>query len=147
MGVAFITTMMQATGILPTSTPYPPTSTPLPAATATPDIGNDIQVFLICQDFVRDQLISPATAEFGRITDNGYQTFYRTEQFLIDQGSSLADLGVTLPITGDGVWFSIGLVDSQNQFGAMLHGEYTCIMDYQPIAQTYRLLNLVIDER
>lgn len=40
----------------------------------------------------------------------------------------------------DGIWRIVGVLDSENGFGAMIRSEYTCILDHDLADDTWRAL-------
>jgi hypothetical protein len=101
------------------STPKPtPTQTPIPSATATetpeptetprPDVGDDIGAIVICEKFVKEQLIAPREAKFPGIFD---------EQPTATQMNSTA-------------WHVEGWVDAANRMGVHVRLDYTCEVQY-----------------
>lgn len=75
---------------------------------------NHIEARIICQDFVKDRLKSPGTAEFSDESETGkYPTFTST-----------------------------GSVDSQNTFGGVVRNDYSCTVKYHPSTETWTLEEL-----
>lgn len=80
--------------------------------------------FDVCQQFVKDRLRSPASAEF--------------RNFFEDDGE------VVVTGTGDGPYTVRSSVDSQNGFGAMLRSDFTCTVSYAGDSD-WRLVDLSLD--
>jgi hypothetical protein len=72
--------------------------------------GDKIGAWIIAQDFVKEQLVSPGSADFGGWLD---QT---ADQCVTD--------------LGQGHYVVRGWVDSQNKFGAKLRSHFTCTVEY-----------------
>jgi hypothetical protein len=95
----------------PTNTPRPTataklTNTPRPTRTPKPDVGDDLDAIIMCEQFITDRLISPTTAEFPSFRDQ------RVEQ------------------QDDVTWIVWSYVDAQNRFGAMIRTRYWCEVKY-----------------
>lgn len=72
------------------------------AGDGEPDEGDKFSAAVMCEEFVKDRLKAPATAEFD-----------------------------TEPGTKSGkAWVVQGVVDSENGFGAMLRSDFTCRLRY-----------------
>lgn len=131
-------TLVDLGEIPPTATPAPsptPTITPIP----TLDIGNDIQAQVMCKDFVRDNLKSPSSADFGGLLDDW-------DEALFLEAEKASEFGVdTTNLRNTGIWVVTGQVDAQNSFGAMIRSRYTCVMDYEKGTQTWYLLDISIE--
>ncbi|MCL4295722.1 MAG: hypothetical protein KJ077_08345 [Anaerolineae bacterium] len=117
----------------------PPTPTSAPTGTPTPDIGNDIMAEVMCKDFVRDNLKSPSSADFGGLFDDRDKAMFleaeQASQFGVD----------TSKLRNSGVWVVAGEVDAENSFGAMIRSKYTCILDYDKAGQNWYLLDISIE--
>lgn len=86
-----------------------------PAATDSPDlIGDKWGAIVACEDFVKRNLKSPASAEF---TDESVMHLDKKN------------------------WKVLGSVDSQNSFGAMIRNEFNCEVRFRGGDQ-WRLLSL-----
>lgn len=73
-----------------------------------------IEARIICQNFIKDRLKSPGSAEFSEEAETGtYPTFTST-----------------------------GKVDSQNSFGALIRNEYACTVTYHPSTDKWTLEDL-----
>ena len=83
-----------------------------------------IEAFQAAQDFVRDRLKAPATAEFAGIRDDG---------------SGVNDLGNEEYLVGS-------YVDSENSFGAKLRMRFECRLRRDPAQDTFYLVDLKTDE-
>jgi hypothetical protein len=81
------------------------------------DKGDRIDAYLVCQDFVSEDLKSPATAEFASMSDS-----------------------IIKNTSGDS-WSVTSYVDAQNSFGAMLRMYFVCDLTYRGDGY-YRLENL-----
>lgn len=68
----------------------------------TPKEGDKYGAMVVCQDFVKDQLKAPATAEFS------------------DEEATLLA----------GTWTVNGNVDAENSFGANLRQSYACVVKH-----------------
>lgn len=68
------------------------------------DGGGESGAEVVCEDFVKDRLKSPSSAEFSD--------------------------AVTTESASDGSWTVRGIVDSENGFGAMLRNSYTCTVRF-----------------
>jgi len=79
-----------------------------------PDVGDEFGAQVVCEDFVKDRLKSPSTADFGD---------WEREH-----------VGATL-------WRVRGNVDSQNAFGAMIRNSFVCTVEAQG-DDRYRLRKL-----
>ncbi len=127
-------------GEIPTPTSIPPTPTLGPTAPPTPDIGNEIEAGGMCKDFVRKNLKSPSTADFGGwLEKRDKAVFVPTEK--------INDLGLKIDISklhNSGIWAVAGQVDAQNSFGAMIRSEYICVMDYDKNTKMWYLLDISI---
>jgi len=78
-------------------------------ATATPDRGSESLAYVMCKDFVKDNLVAPSTAEFAKYTEITV---------------------VKLENRAGEVYRVVGYVDSQNKFGAMIRVDYVCEIAY-----------------
>lgn len=67
-----------------------------------PDIGDKYSAAVMCEEFVKDRLKSPVSAEFD--TENGERV--------------------------KGAWRVTGTVDSENSFGALIRNDFTCVVKY-----------------
>lgn len=67
-----------------------------------PKPPTDVDARIACHDLVSKQLKAPSTAKFGNESES----------------------------QSAGTWTARGTVDSQNGFGAMIHGSYTCSMTF-----------------
>jgi hypothetical protein len=99
-------------------------STPRPPATARPDRGSEVDAYVMCKDFIRDNLVAPSTAEFARYTDV---------------------TAIKLENRDGEVYRVVGYVDSQNKFGAMIRVDYVCEIAYIG-NDNWRLVRLDIEE-
>lgn len=117
----------------------PPTPTAAPTGTPTPDIGNKIEAEVMCKDFVRDNLKSPSSADFGGFLDDWDEAVFINSEnastFGVDTGQ----------LRNSGIWVVRGQVDAQNSFGAMIRSKYICVMDYEKSTQTWYLLDISIE--
>jgi len=77
--------------------------------------NDDISAFVYSQQFVEKRLRSPATAEFGSITDSGVKV-----------------IGL-----GECRHLVIAFVDAQNGFGAIVRNWYTAVMEYRPSSDNW----------
>lgn len=68
-----------------------------------PDVEDDIAAEVMCEEFVKDRLKAPATAEFS------------------DQHAESI---------GEQRWDVTGSVDSENSFGALIRSSYRCDIRY-----------------
>jgi hypothetical protein len=89
-----------------------------------PDVGDDIGACVVCQDFVKDQLVAPATAKFPICS-----------HWEIDQKYGTTD-----------TWTATAYVDAENRMGAMLRMEFTCEVRYKG-DDNWGLLDLKTDQR
>lgn len=122
----------------PTMTPRP-TNTPRP--TSTPDISDEISAEVMCRQFVRDNLLSPSSADFGGFFDD-----WDTAVFIEKESSQFQMLDIDVSrVTGPGVWVVLGEVDAQNAFGAVIRSDYLCIMEYRSSNETWYLLKILIE--
>lgn len=116
----------------------PPTPTPTITPTPTPDIGNEIEAQVMCKDFVRDNLKSPSSADFGGLFDDRDKAMFleadKAGQFGVD----------TAKLRNTGVWVVVGQVDAENSFGATIRSDYTCVMDYDKAGKNWYLLDISI---
>lgn len=88
-------------------------------------VSDDLSIpaFVMSQEFVRDKLLSPSIAEFP--------SFER---------HSVKKVG--------GFEYRVSCyVDSQNEYGAMLRGDYRCLMTYHPQKESWTCSGLDIDPR
>lgn len=70
-----------------------------------------IEARVVCEDFVKDRLKSPGSADFTEQTEVGkYPT-----------------------------WIARGSVDSQNTFGALMRNQYWCTVTYHPSTDKWTL--------
>lgn len=85
------------------------------ACGSAPNGGHDaIEARIICQDFVKDRLKSPGTADFSEENETGaYPTFTST-----------------------------GAVDSQNAFGGVVRNNYSCTVTWHPTTEKWTLDDL-----
>jgi len=91
------------------TTPIETTSSPPAAATATAKAGPDaIQAWVMSKEFVKRNLKSPGSADFGGVFSGDYQ-----------------DPKERCSKAADGAWKCAGWVDSQNSFGAKLRANFT----------------------
>lgn len=67
------------------------------------DEGDGFTAEVMCEEFVKERLASPSSAEFS-------------EQDHAERAGS--------------TWLVTGVVDSENKFGAMLRADYACTMRY-----------------
>lgn len=74
-----------------------------------PKPPTELDARIACQDLVSKRLKSPSTAKFG------------------GEDESLVS----------GTWTATGTVDSQNGFGAMIRGSYTCTMTFNPAKDSF----------
>lgn len=82
-------------------------ATLLSGCSSTPPCEDDVEAFVIAQDFVKRQLRSPSTAEFPYITDSG-----------------VSSKPTTLP--GGQCAFDVRLyVDAQNAFGGTVRQHFS----------------------
>jgi hypothetical protein len=72
--------------------------------------------YVMCQEFVKDQLKAPATADFPYMTNSD----------------------VSVVSTGEGRYSVAGYVDAENSFGATLRTRYRCSV-YWAGGDTWRL--------
>lgn len=70
------------------------------------DVGDEGTALVMCEDFVRERLRAPSTAEFGPSHEARVQP------------------------TADDRWFVRSHVDAQNGFGAMIRSEWSCDARY-----------------
>ena len=130
----------------PTNTPRPtntPTITPTvtPRPTNTPDISNESFAELMCEQFVTERLLSPASAKFGGFFDD-----WDTAIFVGKDGAAFKLLDIdSSRVLGHGVWVVVGKVDAQNAFGAIIRSDYVCVMEYRHSNETWYLLKISID--
>lgn len=105
--------------ISPTKTPKPtntstttntprPTSTPWPTNTPRPDLGNPIDAFIACQEYVELKLNYPLGAKWASIIDSQY--------------GELKD--------EPGFYGVISYVDAQNAFGVYKRVHFQCKLEY-----------------
>lgn len=87
---------------------------------APPNVGGRSEACAMSQDFVRDRLKAPATAQFSDAC----------------QATQAA-----------GTWSVSASVDSENGFGAMIRSDYVAEMRYNAAANTWTLTNLSINSR
>lgn len=80
----------------------------------TPD---EVTAYIMCQEFVRDRLKAPASAEFPRYTR--------------------ADI-----VNTENRWKVEGWVDAENSFGARVRTSYYCILTYSAGDQSWTLETL-----
>jgi hypothetical protein len=112
-----------------TATPVS-SATPVPSATPaatvppspTTERDNSIEAGIMCEDFVKDRLKSPSTAEFASIIANGVTVVKDGKQYHMRS------------------W-----VDSQNGFGAMLRTRFSCTVADQG-AGDWKLITLEFDK-
>lgn len=84
----------------------------------------DISALRFSEDFVKERLKSPSTAEFISLTE------------LMD--------GVPVTKVNDTTFVVNSWVDSQNSFGAMIRSQYSCKMTFIPSTETVQCDDLVI---
>ncbi|MGH6979035.1 MAG: hypothetical protein ACRED4_07070 [Brevundimonas sp.] len=113
---------MRTTGVLIAITLAGAACAPVDRCDATSDVAKD-SALLATQQFVRDKLRAPATAQFP---------------------TNSRDPGVSLALTGPCRWTISGHVDAQNAFGAMIRSTYTLVTTVEDDG-TYRLESLWID--
>lgn len=87
-------------------------------------VEDDVEAFVMSQDFVRRGLKAPVTAKFPTITAPGVRTSY----------------------IGNCAHEVRAFVDAQNSFGAMLRSPYTARLQKDPITDKWRLVDLRIAE-
>lgn len=86
----------------------------LACSSSPKDEHNNIEARIICEDFVKDRLKSPGTADFTDQSETGqYPTFTAS-----------------------------GAVDSQNTFGGIVRNNYTCTVTYHPSTDKWTLGDL-----
>lgn len=119
----------------PTNTPRP-TNTPVP--TSTPDVGDEVMAIVMCREFVRDNLLSPSSADFGGVFDNR-----ETAIFIDTETAETLDID-TSGIQGPGVWVVTGQVDAENAFGTVIRNDYICVMEYRSNTESWYLLDIFI---
>lgn len=130
----------------PTNTPLPtntPTATPTmtPRPTSTPDISDRISAEVMCKQFVRDNLLSPSSADFGGFFDD-----WDTAIFVEKESTQFQSLDIDMSrVMGPGVWIVLGEVDAQNAFGAVIRSDYLCVMEYRSSNETWNLLKILIE--
>lgn len=93
-----------------------------PGQTMRETIGDGPEAAVMCHEFLKDRLKSPATANFQPVRDSDI--------------SRVQDS-----------WRVRSYVDSQNGFGAMLRTTYTCQVTYQPGTKKWRLDDLTTGDR
>lgn len=76
------------------------------------------------QDFVKDNLKAPTTAQFPMWTEDNCKTSHNGDH-----------------------WTVYSYVDSQNGFGAMIRSEYVAEMTYSPGRDNWTLTNIAISSR
>jgi hypothetical protein len=79
-----------------------------------PDTGSPAEARYYCQEFVRDRLRAPSTAEFSDVSSTG----------------------------GENTFTVRGQVDAENAFGAPLRNRFTCEVRYDPDDESWNLVNL-----
>jgi hypothetical protein len=88
---------------------------------AAPDVGDQVGAYVVCQQFVEDRLVAPATAEFG----GPYSQVTKT--------------------LGGGRYEVDTYVDSQNGFGALVRSDFVCTVKHVA-GDRYSLESLDISE-
>lgn len=73
------------------------------ASCSSADEGSDGGARYVCHEFVKDRLKSPGSADFS---------------------------GESVEESGTQQWAVVGVVDSQNSFGAMIRNTYSCTVRY-----------------
>ena len=81
-----------------------------------------VEAYVVCQQFVEDQLRAPSTAEFG-----GPYSQVTTHN-------------------GGGEYTVRTYVDAENAFGAMIRNDFTCTVQHTS-GDSYRLIDLTMSER
>jgi len=74
-----------------------------------PDKGDTIGACVVCEEFVKNSLVAPKTAEFPACSKMKIEKVYGT----VD------------------TWTVIGYVDAQNRMGALLRSIYLCEVEYK----------------
>lgn len=70
---------------------------------AEPDLGSEVGAEIVCENFVKDRLKSPSSADFSETQSRGEGADYVV----------------------------VGAVDSENSFGAMIRNDYVCEVSYE----------------
>lgn len=90
---------------------------------AATDCGNTTMAFVMSQNFVKQRLKSPSTAEFPYVTDRGVKA-----------------------VTAPGCTFDVAaFVDAKNGFGASIRNRYTVKMLYDTGTKKWRAEQLSIE--
>lgn len=79
-----------------------------------------IMAFIVCEDFVRDRLVSPSTADFPKYTKEAVDTL------------------------GENRYLVTSYVDAQNAMGGTPRTAYVCSVRYEPGSKQWLLEGLVI---
>ena len=109
--------------------------------TSTPDVGSGSMAQVMCEDFVKQNLKAPSTADFGGFLSNRTQAIFLIKE-LVD--TALPDFD-TSTLRNEGIWSVTGSVDAENSFGANIRSEFFCALDYDRDADTWHLLEISVD--
>ena len=100
----------------------------------------------MCRDFVKDNLRSPSTADFGGFFDDWDIAVFFSTEALANLDIEPSDFGLT-DFRINGAWFVEGEVDAENAFGATIRSDYICLLDYEDSTGTWYLLDISITSR